>query len=83
MLFEDLITKLNMRSEKNKNTYRDIYPIGRIHINDDMYKANMNINHYINVGLSALRNIEETLEIAGKKFEDVKSCLDMPGMPEF
>lgn len=58
--------------------------IGKIHPNDNML-AKLNGEptkdsyvHYNSVGLSALGNIEEALEVANTKFENIRYCLDLP-----
>jgi len=59
------------------------YVIGKIHHNDDMLpKSDGKPNEesyiqYRGVGLSALANIEEALELVNTKFENIRYCLDM------
>ncbi len=58
--------------------------IGAIHPNDGMlFKINgepisQSYEHYAKVGFSAISNIEEALDAAEKRFEDITSCLDIP-----
>jgi SAM-dependent methyltransferase len=58
--------------------------MAKIHPNDDMlFKMDgkpiaESYTHYHNVGLGAVANIEEALYLAGRTFEDIKSCLDFP-----
>lgn len=89
MLVKDVINKLKKRNKKDIQKYiklderpihKDVYLLGHVHTNDDMLwgKTPGHINHYVNVGISALKNIEDTLEIANKNFEDIKHCLDLP-----
>lgn len=58
------------------------YPgvIGRVHLQDDMLQceARDHIDHYIQVGLSAMSNIEESLAAAGRSWADIEMCLDFP-----
>jgi len=71
-------------SSKIKSPQCSIHPdiclLGHVHINDDLLQGKEidYLSHYINVGLSAIRNIEDALEIANKDFKDIKHCLDMP-----
>jgi SAM-dependent methyltransferase len=68
-----------------KNTYKKIeyskynnYPglKGRISYNDTMFAGD--IKHYMEVGESAIENIENVLKQANKTFDSLKSILDMP-----
>ncbi|MCG2737631.1 MAG: class I SAM-dependent methyltransferase [Candidatus Methanoperedenaceae archaeon] len=69
---------LNILPKKDKILHKNYQClIGRVHPNDDMF-IKEDILHYVNVGLNALQNIEETLEIAGKRFENINNYLDMP-----
>ncbi|MDP3104905.1 MAG: class I SAM-dependent methyltransferase [Candidatus Methanoperedens sp.] len=69
---------LNILQKKDKILHKNYQClIGRVHPNDDMF-IKEDILHYVNVGLNALQNIEETLEIAGKRFENINNYLDMP-----
>lgn len=54
--------------------------IGRVHIHDDMLQceARDHLDHYIQVGLSAMQNMEESLAACGRSWSDVDTCLDMP-----
>ena len=60
------------------------YVIGKIHPNDDMLSklngepTTDSYIHYNKVGLSALHNIEEALEAANMKIENIRYCLDLP-----
>jgi SAM-dependent methyltransferase len=78
-----LVDKASLDSNENMNTWHK-HVIGTIHPNDDMlFKLNgkrieESYIHYNKVGLSALSNIEQALELAGKKFDDINHCLDIP-----
>jgi SAM-dependent methyltransferase len=69
-------------SEDNINPQK--YVIGKIHPNEDMLSrpdgklTRDSYIHYNSVGFSALSNIEEALEAANTKFENVRYCLDLP-----
>lgn len=49
----------------------------KVHLGDDMYVKGM-AEHYLLVGMSAIRCINLALSKSGKKFEDVKYILDFP-----
>lgn len=52
---------------------------GRIHPDDDMkHPEDPRAEHYARVGNSAIAAIDGALAAAGRGFEDVASCLDMP-----
>jgi SAM-dependent methyltransferase len=48
---------------------------GKIHHKDSMFD---NINHYMSVGESAMKNIEESLKMADISFDSLNSVLDIP-----
>jgi SAM-dependent methyltransferase len=65
-----------IREQSDDVKIHDIKLLGSVHLHDDMYQGNA--NHYISVGISAINNIETALELAGKKFSDVRYALDFP-----
>ena len=58
-----------------------VYPgiPGRVHIHETMLQNDgpEELNHYRRVGQDALRNIEESLRLAGRDFGSIERCLDM------
>ncbi len=53
---------------------------GRVHIDDQMLQshASRHVRHYLEDGLSAIANLEASLQAAGRSFRDVEACLDLP-----
>jgi SAM-dependent methyltransferase len=53
---------------------------GRVHLADGMLESESpeRLQHYLDDGLSAMENIEESLRLVGRTFADVTSCLDLP-----
>lgn len=52
---------------------------GRVHLHDSMMFADSpdRVAHYIGVGRSGLENVQASLDLAGRTFGDIESCLDM------
>jgi SAM-dependent methyltransferase len=56
------------------------YPEGRIHVDDQMLRSDApeDVQHYFGTGPLAVNEIEESLALAGRRFDDIAACLVLP-----
>jgi len=56
------------------------YPQGRIHVDDQMLRSEApeDVRHYFNTGPLAVAEIDDALRLAGRRFDDITSCLLLP-----
>jgi SAM-dependent methyltransferase len=53
---------------------------GLVHVDDQMLRSDSapDVAHYLSDALSAIENIEASLTLAGRTWDDVRACLDLP-----